>query len=150
VEKVMGFCSEKEYKQFMKAVVPFEKMLCDTGIQIIKYYLDISRDEQQSRLDDRRINPLKQWKISPIDTTAIEHWDDYSLARDKMLQHSHSDHAPWYIVKANNKKCARLNVIRHLLSIVDCPDKDQHLMKPDSGTVYPFNEKLLTDKKMLR
>lgn len=73
VEKVMGFCSEKEYKQFMKAVVPFEKMLCDTGIQIIKYYLDISRDEQQSRLDDRRINPLKQWKISPIDTTAIEH-----------------------------------------------------------------------------
>ena len=150
VEKVMGFCSEKEYKQFMKAVVPFEKMLCDTGIQIIKYYLDISRDEQQSRLDDRRINPLKQWKISPIDTTAIEHWDDYSLARDKMLQHSHSDHAPWYIVKANNKKCARLNVIRHLLSIVDCPDKDQHLMKPDSGTVYPFNENLLTDKKMLR
>lgn len=94
VEKVMGFCSEKEYKQFMKAVVPFEKMLCDTGIQIIKYYLDISRDEQQSRLDDRRINPLKQWKISPIDTTAIEHWDDYSLVRDKMLQHSHSDHSP--------------------------------------------------------
>lgn len=74
VEKVMGFCSEKEYKQFMRVVVPFERMLCDTGIQIIKYYLDISRDEQQSRLDDRRINPLKHWKISPIDATAIEHW----------------------------------------------------------------------------
>lgn len=115
-------------------------MLCDTGIQIIKYYLDISRDEQQSRLDDRRINPLKQWKISPIDALAIEHWDDYSLARDKMLQHSHSDHSPWYIVKANNKKSARLNIIRHLLSIVDCPDKDQHLMKPDSEIVYPFSE----------
>ena len=72
VEKVMQFCTEEEYDQFQKTVVPFEKMLCDTGIQIIKYYLDISKEEQQRRLEDRRVNPLKQWKISPIDDTAIK------------------------------------------------------------------------------
>jgi polyphosphate kinase 2 (PPK2 family) len=139
VEKVMQFCTEAEYDQFQKTVVPFEKMLCDSGIQIIKYYLDISKEEQQRRLEDRRENPLKQWKISPIDDTAIKHWDDYSAARDDMLQHSHSEHAPWYIVKADNKRRARLNVIRHLLSIVDCPDKDQHLTKADAKVVFQFS-----------
>lgn len=148
VEKVMGFCTEAEYKQFLKAVVPFEKMLCDTGIQIIKYYLDISKDEQERRLTDRRINPLKQWKVSPIDATAIQHWKDYSHARDEMLQHSHSDHAPWFIVKADNKKLARLNVIRHLLSIVDYPDKEQDLMNVDNGVLFPFNQQLITSEKM--
>lgn len=141
VEKVMGFCTEDEYKQFFKMVNPFEKMLCDSGIQIIKYYLDISKDEQQSRLEDRRTNPLKQWKISPIDAVALEHWDDYSAARDEMLRQSHSEHAPWYIVKADNKKCARLNVIRHILFLVNCPDKDQHSKKAKNKIVFPFNEK---------
>ena len=140
VEKVMGFCTETEHKQFLKTLNPFEKMLCESGIQIIKYYLDISKDEQQRRLEDRQINPLKQWKISPIDTTAIEHWDDYSAARDEMLQHSHSEHAPWFIVKADNKKRARLNIMRHLLSVVDCPDKNQHLAKADAKTVFPFKD----------
>ena len=148
VEKVMGFCTETEHKQFLKSVVPFEKMLCDTGIQIIKYYLDISKDEQQRRLDDRRVNPLKQWKISPIDTTAIKHWDDYSQARDEMLQHCHSEHAPWFIVNADDKKRARLNIIRHLLSVVDCPDKDHHLTKTDNKIVYPFNKGLVTSGKL--
>ncbi|MAT51282.1 MAG: polyphosphate kinase 2 [Porticoccaceae bacterium] len=140
VEKVMGFCTETEHKQFLNAVNPFEKMLCESGIQIIKYYLDISKEEQQRRLDDRRTNPLKQWKISPIDATAIKHWNDYSVARDEMLQHSHSGHAPWFIVKADDKKNARLNVMRHLLSVVDCPDKDQHLTKADARVVFPFKD----------
>lgn len=140
VEKVMGFCTEAENKQFLEAVNPFEKMLSNSGIQIIKYYLDISKNEQQRRLEDRRINPLKQWKISPIDATAIDHWDDYSAARDEMLQHSHSTHAPWFIVNADHKKRTRLNVIRHLLSVVDCPDKDQHMEKADSRIVFPFQD----------
>ncbi len=148
VEKVMGFCTATEHKQFLKTVIPFEKMLCDAGIQIIKYYLDISKDEQQSRLEDRQEDPLKQWKISPIDSTAIEHWDDYSCARDEMLQHSHSEHAPWFIVNADNKKRARLNIIRHLLSVVDCPDKDQHLTKANTKIVFPFNEKHFMDGKI--
>lgn len=138
VEKVMGFCTESEHQQFLETVNPFEKMLSENGIQIIKYYLDISKEEQQRRLEDRRTNPLKQWKISPIDATAIEHWDDYSAARDEMLEHTHSEHAPWFIVKADNKKRARLNVIRHLLSVVDCPDKNQHLTKADSRIVFPY------------
>lgn len=138
VEKVMGFCTEEEHKQFLKAVNPFEKMLSDSGIQIIKYYLDISKNEQQRRLEDRRTNPLKQWKISPVDATALEHWDDYSAARDEMLHHSHSKHAPWFIVNADQKKRTRLNVIRHLLSVVDCPDKGQHLEKADDRIVFPF------------
>ncbi|WP_461518255.1 polyphosphate kinase 2 [Porticoccus sp.] len=148
VEKVMQFCTEAEYDQFLKTVVPFERMLCDYGIQIIKYYLDISKEEQQRRLEGRWANPLKQWKISPIDDTAIKHWDDYSAARDDMLQHSHSEHAPWHIVKADNKRRARLNVIRHLLSIVDCPDKDQHLTKADTNVVFQFSKKQLETGKI--
>ncbi|MBR9910257.1 MAG: polyphosphate kinase 2 [Gammaproteobacteria bacterium] len=148
VEKVMGFCTEAEYDQFLKTVVPFEKMLSDDGIQIIKYYLDISKTEQQRRLEDRRVNPLKQWKISPIDDTALQHWDDYSTARNDMLQHSHSEHAPWYIVRADNKKRTRLNVVRHLLSIIDCPDKDQHLTKTDTKIVFPFRKQQLEKRKI--
>ncbi|MDF1645001.1 MAG: hypothetical protein P1U80_12550 [Pseudomonadales bacterium] len=112
----------------------------NAGIQIIKYYLDISKHEQQRRLEDRRENPLKQWKISPIDASAIEHWKDYSNARDKMPQLSHSSHSPWHIVNADNKKHSRLNVIRHLLSVVDCPDQDQHLAKSDTKVVFPFSK----------
>lgn len=148
VEKVMGFCTKAEHRQFIEAVVPFEKMLCDSGMQIIKYYLDISKDEQQRRLDDRRDNPLKQWKISPIDATAIEHWRDYSKARDKMLHHSHSEHAPWFIVKADSKKRARLNVIRHLLSVVDCPDKDQHMAQADKRIVFTYDDEQVNNGKL--
>lgn len=147
VEKVMGFCNKSEYDDFMQSVVPFEKILCDTGIQVIKYYLDISKSEQQERLEDRRKNPLKQWKISPIDESAIEYWDEYSSARTKMLKQTHSDHAPWHIVNANNKKQARLNIIRHLLSVVECPDMKQHLIPVDSNVIFPFaTEKTITDK----
>lgn len=138
VEKVMGFCSQSEYDDFIDSVSPFEKMLCHAGIGIIKYYLDISKSEQQQRLEDRRQNPLKQWKISPIDGTAIEHWKDYSNARDTMLERSHSAHAPWHIVRANDKKAARLNVIRHLLSSHDYPGKSEQLQPVDSDILFPF------------
>lgn len=148
VEKVMGFCSDLEYNDFLQNVVPFEKMLHDSGIQIIKYYLDISEKEQQRRLEDRRTNPLKQWKISPIDTTALEHWEDYSSARNAMLEHSHSKHAPWFIVRADHKKEARLNVIRHLLSVADCPDRDRHLAQADKKILFPFSKDLITSGKI--
>lgn len=138
VERVMGFCSENEYQAFFEDVVPFEQLLVRSGVQILKYYLDISKEEQAKRLEERRRDPLKQWKTSPIDAVALEHWDDYSAARDEMLTRTRSEAAPWHVVRADRKKSARLNVIRHLLSKVDCPDRDEHLAMPDPDVVFEF------------
>ena len=143
VERVMGYCTDTEYETFMRSVLPFEHMLVDGGIQVIKYYLDISKDEQKRRLEDRRIDPLKQWKISPIDQVAIKHWDNYSAARNEMFARTHNEITPWHVVRADDKKQARLNVIRHLMSLVDCPDKDKHAANPDPEIVFIYDEKHL-------
>ncbi len=143
VERVMGYCSETEHENFMKSVLSFEQMLLDDGTQLFKYYLDISKEEQQRRLKDRRVNPLKQWKISPIDKVAVKHWTDYSAARDEMFVRTHTENSPWYVVHADDKKRARLNVIRHLMSLVDCPDKDEHAANPDPKIVFAYDDKHL-------
>ena len=119
-------------------------MLVRSDIKLVKYYLDISKAEQKERLADRRADPLKQWKISPIDAAAIKKWDAYSEARDAMFAHTSHDAAPWHVVKANVKKIARLNVIRHLLSCLDYKGKDEKLLKVDPAIVFPFTEKALT------
>src|SRR3974390_747938 len=103
VERVMGFCSDAEYEHFLEEVVPFEHMLIGSGIQIIKYYLDISKGEQKARLRDRRRDPLKQWKSSPIDEVAVKHWDSYSEARDVMFARTSSSSSPWIVVRAEHK-----------------------------------------------
>lgn len=139
VERVMNFCSEPEYREFMDTVVPFERMLTRSGIQIIKYYLDINKQEQVERMAARRVDPLKQWKLSPIDEVAVDHWAAYSVARNEMLARSHSEAAPWYVVDANNKKRARIHVIRHLLSTVQCPECDQKDELPDPEVVFPYD-----------
>ncbi len=100
VEQVMGFCTDQEYEDFLGAVVPFERMLIGSGIQIMKYYLDISKGEQKARLRDRKTDPLKQWKTSPIDTVALKHWKDYTVARDRMLTATSSPESPWIVVRA--------------------------------------------------
>ncbi|MDP1576242.1 MAG: polyphosphate kinase 2, partial [Cypionkella sp.] len=138
VEPVMGFCTKAEHEDFLQSVPEFERMLVRSGTQLFKYYLDISKPEQKRRLDDRRVDPLKQWKVSPIDKTALRHWDDYSAARNEMFARSHSDDLPWHVVRADDKKLARLNVIRHLMSRVDCPDKYQHLAQPDGEIVFDY------------
>lgn len=143
VERVMGYCTDEEYEEFMRSVPPFERLLVDSGIQVIKYYLDISKEEQKQRLKDRRIDPLKQWKISPIDKVAIKHWDDYSAARNEMFSRTHNAITPWHVVRADDKKLARLNIIRHLMSLVDCPDKDKHTATPDPEIVFTYDEKYL-------
>ena len=140
VERVMGFCTDDEYEEFMAMVVPFEHMLVKSGIQILKYYLDISKEEQKKRLKDRRNDPLKRWKVSPIDTVAVKHWDDYSDARNTMLERTHNTITPWYIVRADDKKRTRLNLIRHVMSRVDCPEKDEHAAKPDKKVIFPYNK----------
>ncbi|MBY0512185.1 MAG: polyphosphate kinase 2 [Rhodospirillaceae bacterium] len=140
VERVMGFCTKTEYQNFMEAVLPFEHMLIGAGIQILKYYLDIGRKEQKKRLNARRRDPLKQWKTSPIDRVALEHWDAYTDARDEMLALTSSARAPWLVVRADDKRSARLNIIRDLLSRLACPSTNRHLAQPDSKIVFPFRK----------
>ncbi len=140
VERVMGFCSDDEYENFMESVQGFEKLLIQSGIQLFKYYLDISKDEQKKRLEDRKKDPLTQWKTSPIDEAAHCHWSDYSAARNEMFTRTHSELSPWYIVKADDKKAARLNLIRHLLSQVEWPGKATFLLPPDKNMVFSYSE----------
>ena len=117
VEHVMGYCSEAEYARFLTDVGPFESLLADEGVIVLKYYLDISRTEQAARLEHRRTNPLKQWKISPVDAAALEKFDAYTKARDAMLAAT-GDAVPWRVVRADSKHLARLNVIRDILASV--------------------------------
>lgn len=145
VEKVMGFCTDDQYKQFMNTVNDFESLLVGSDIQIIKYYLDISKEEQAARLKDRAKDPLKQWKISPIDQKAQKMWSAYSEARDSMLKKTSSSDAPWIVVSANDKRLAHLNLIANLLSRVDYPDKDKKILKIDPKIVltWPADSKKL-------
>jgi polyphosphate kinase 2 len=140
VERVMGFCTPREYESFLDDVLPFEHMLIGAGIQILKYYLDISKKEQKRRLQDRRRDPLKQWKISPIDKVALKRFDAYTEARDQMLTKTSSPLSPWIIVRADDKHSTHLNVIRDLLSRIACPQTEKHLAVPDRNVIFPYDE----------
>ena len=118
VEKVMGFCSDEEYEEFFRSVPEFEKMLVRSGIQIIKYWFSISDDEQHARFLGRILDPLKQWKLSPMDLESRRRWEAYTRAKEIMLERTHIPEAPWWVVQAVDKKKARLNCIDHLLSQV--------------------------------
>ncbi len=137
VETVMGFCSNKQYKSFFNEVELFEKMLVDANFIILKYYLDISKDEQKQRLKDREKDPLKQWKISPIDKEAQKHWQDYSEARNEMLKKTNFEHAPWFVVNAEDKKTAHIALITHLLNRIKYHHKNEKLLSSDYELVYP-------------
>ena len=145
VERVMGFCTDEQYKQFMATVNDFESLLVGSKIQLIKYYLDITKEEQAIRLKARATDPLKQWKISPIDQQAQKKWNDYSTARDQMLKHTNSLDAPWTVISANDKKIAHLNLLKHLLLRVNYPGKDKKILKIDPKIVltWPANSKKL-------
>ncbi len=143
VERVMGFCNDDEYEAFMPAVVDLEALLIRSGITVVKYYLDISHDEQKKRLKARRNSPLKQWKISPIDREANKLWDDYSRARNAMLARTHNLVSPWIVVRADNKREARLNLIRDLLTRLGYPDADERLLTPNPNVVFTYDEAYL-------
>mgnify|MGYP001357910132 CR=1 FL=1 len=139
VERVMGFCTEAEYQEFMGSVSDFEHMLVRSGIKLLKYYLDISKPEQKQRLNERRSDPLTQWKVSTLDDLALKKWKQYSLARDEMLAHTHNPIAPWTIVSADDKHLARLNIIKDLLSRLHYADKDARLIPPDPRIVFAYD-----------
>lgn len=118
VERVMGFCSDAEYEEFFRSVPEFEKMLVRSGIQIIKYWFSVSDNEQESRFQSRIDDPLKQWKLSPMDLESRRRWEAYTQAKEVMLERSHIPESPWWVVRADDKKKARLNCISHLLEQV--------------------------------
>ncbi len=140
VERVMGFCTDDEYEEFMQTVQGFEHMLIKSGITLLKYYLDISRAEQKKRLKARRTDPLKQWKISPIDEKALKRWKAYSAARNAMLERTHNPVSPWTIVRADDKRAARLNLIRDLLSRVHYEGKNAGALVAEPTNVFAYDQ----------
>jgi polyphosphate kinase 2 len=122
VERVMGFCTEEQYHEFMQSCPEFERMLIRSGIRLIKYWFSVSDEEQERRFQDRMDNPTKRWKLSPMDMESRKHWADYSRAKDEMFAVTDTKLVPWHVVNAENKEAARLNVIRHLLSSFDYRD----------------------------
>lgn len=129
VERVMGFCTDKEYVRFLQYVPIFEQLITDSGIQLIKYWLDTSMEEQERRFKKRITDPRKIWKLSPMDVESYRRWYDYSKARDDMFLAADNDRSPWYIVPADDKKRARLNCISHLLSLIPYEELPQPKVK---------------------
>lgn len=141
VEPVNGFCTREEYDQFMRQVPEFEHMLVEDGVILIKFWFSISREVQVARLESRRANPLKQWKLSPIDDKAQQMWDLYTRYKETVFSRTHTSFSPWIIVKANNKRRARLESIRYVLSLIDYAGKDEACVSlcPDPNTVTRFH-----------
>lgn len=133
VEPVMGFCTPEQHEKFLQQVPQFEDMLVEEGIRFFKFWLNVGQEMQIKRFHDRRQNPLKVWKLSPIDIKALTKWDDYTAARDLMLEKTHSQRAPWTIIRSNDKRRGRLNAIRHFLLNVDYDGKDEKRI----GTIDP-------------
>lgn len=150
VERVMGFSTPQQQEQFLRDVPAFERMLVENGLRYVKFWLDISRDEQAKRLKARREDPLKAFKTSDLDKVAEEKWDDYTAARDDMLMRTHSDVAPWICVRADHKKAARLNVIRWLLHAAGDKKIAKGVAKPDPAVIFPFEPAALEDGRLAR
>ncbi|MBD9444760.1 MULTISPECIES: polyphosphate kinase 2 [unclassified Rhizobium] len=125
VEPVMGFCTHKQYEDFLNQAPQLEKVIAHEGIFFFKFYLDIGREMQLKRFHDRRHDPLKVWKLSSMDIAALTKWGDYSEKRDRMLKETHTEFAPWTVIRANDKRRARLNLIRHMLKTMDYDGKDK-------------------------
>ena len=142
VERVMDFCTEEEYKEFMRSCPEFERMLVRSGIQLIKYWFSVSDEEQERRFQKRLTDPTKRWKLSPMDLESRKRWVDYSKAKDTMFSQTNIKQAPWYVVNSDIKKHARLNCINHLLSLIPFEDLNPTTIEleerpPQSGYVRP-------------
>jgi polyphosphate kinase 2 len=140
VEPVMGFCTSNQYKKFMTQVPEFEHMIYEDGIKIIKFWFSISKDVQQKRFESRLQNPLKRWKYSPVDKKGQEMWNEYTMYKDKMFSGTHTTYSPWIIVKANDKKNARLEAMRYVLSQFEYDGKEDSLttLYPDPNVVMRY------------
>jgi len=128
VERVMGFCTPREYLEFMRQTPELERMLVRSGIRLFKYWFSVTQAEQHRRFKARETDPLKQWKLSPVDRASLNKWDDYTEAKEAMFFYTDTADAPWTIIKSDDKKRARLNCMRHFLSLLPYPDKNHHVV----------------------
>nr|WP_319247064.1 polyphosphate kinase 2 [uncultured Celeribacter sp.] len=128
VERVMGFCTPNEYLEFMRQTPEFERMLTRSGIRLFKYWFSVTQAEQQRRFKARESDPLKQWKLSPIDKASLDKWNDYTEAKEAMFFYTDTADAPWTIIKSNDKKRARIECMKHFLSAIEYPDKDESVI----------------------
>lgn len=148
VEPVMGFCTLEQYQQFIEHVPRFEKMVVDEKIHFFKFWLDIGREMQLKRFHDRRHDPLRVWKLSSMDIAALNKWDDYTEKRDQMLKETHTDKTPWTVVRANDKRRARIHVIRHILKSLDYEGRDDKAIgEIDKLILLPDPLKIIGGKK---
>jgi polyphosphate kinase 2 len=145
VEPVMGFCSKEQYEQFIVQVPEFEHLLYEDNIKMIKFWFSISQDEQKKRFDDRLSNPLKRWKFSPVDMKGQELWKEYTHYKEQMFSRTHTNYSPWIIIKTNDKKEARLESMRYVLSKFDYEGKGKSgiTLLPDPNVIMPFHRSAL-------
>lgn len=151
VEHVMGFCNKEQYKKFLEICPYFEKYIVDAGITLLKYWLEVGQKEQQRRFEARLSDPLRQWKLSPMDLESFRRWYEYSRARDAMLQATDSKHAPWYVIRSDDKRKARLNCLSHFLSMISykkAPREKVNLPKRANKDAYD-DTKFLKGRKFI-
>jgi polyphosphate kinase 2 len=138
VERVMGFCTSDEYAEFMREAPEFERMLVNSGLSLTKFWFSVTRSEQRTRFVIRQVDPVRQWKLSPMDILSLDKWDEYTEAKEAMFFYTDSEHAPWTVVKSNDKKRARLEAMRHILEQFDYDGKDAEIVgKPDAKIIGP-------------
>jgi polyphosphate kinase 2 len=125
VERVMGFCDDEEYQRFMRQTPPFEELLVEDGIDLIKFWFSVTQSEQRTRFTLRRVDPVKQWKLSPMDLASLDKWDAYTEAKERMFRSTHTSFAPWTVVKSNDKRRGRIESMRYVLSRFDYPGKNE-------------------------
>ena len=149
VERVMGFCTRAEYLEFMRQCPELEHMLVNSGIYLFKYYFSVSQEEQAQRFDSRRTDPLKQWKISPIDIASVDKWDSYTMAKEAMFFYTDTADAPWTVIKSDDKKRARIACLQHFLTKLPYPDKDpEAVAAPDPLILGPATRVVDADAPM--
>ncbi|WP_428738729.1 polyphosphate kinase 2 [Sulfurimonas sp.] len=150
VEPVMEFCTPEEHQEFLQEVPEFEKMLVNSNIRIFKFYFSVSKEEQKKRFDRRKTDPLKQYKLSPVDAQSQGLWDQYTIAKYSMLLASHTEHSPWTVIRSDNKKKARINTIKHILNNFDYPNKidAKELIEDDDIRLVATNEIKIMETEM--
>ena len=150
VERVMEYCTEDEYLEFMRAVPEFERMLVNSGVHLIKFWFSVSRREQRTRFIVRQIDPVRQWKLSPTDLASLDRWDDYTAAKEAMFAATDTEHAPWTVIKSNDKKRARLEALRVVLHRLPYEGKDDRMVgEPDPNVVVAAADLLESDREAL-
>lgn len=143
VEPVMEFCTQEEHKEFLHEVPEYERMQVNSDTILLKFYFSVSKDEQARRFQKRKTDPLKQYKLSPVDEKSQQMWDKYTIAKYSMLLASHTDHAPWTIIRSDNKKLARINCIKHILKQIDYPNKiKKSMLKTDPSILISGNQEI--------